>query len=121
MKDVLTLALLAVIVICLWAFSESLPFTSEVTVYLGFCPTEPKTACPKGEEAAGYTTYRAHMESQSVIYWSKNGPPSKYEHCAVRDAKNWSCRTTGLSGTNEHLLIDGEYAETVQIMGINLS
>jgi hypothetical protein len=119
LKHLLGFAFLASLVAGIWAFSESFPLVGEVTVYLGFCPHgRVNNICFNGEEAANYTTYRPNTEQQTVVYWSKNGPPSKYEHCAVRNTKNWSCTETSGTSSNVHQLLDGEYSETVQVMGI---
>ena len=100
----------------LWLFSGSLPFQSEVIVYIAFCPTpRVNEKCGAGEETSYTTTYKALPDQQAVVYWSAgNGKPAKYEHCAVRDAKNWSCHKDGDNGERiyEYTMADGQFAET---------
>jgi hypothetical protein len=76
----------------LWAFSDSLPFRREVTVYLAFCPGGRTSGqCKANEEYANPTTYAANADSQNVVYWSWGTAPRRYSQCAVRNAWNWSC------------------------------
>ena len=103
--------------VLIWLFSGSLPFQSEVIVYNAFCPTpRVKEKCAAGEETAYPTTYKALPDQQVVVYWSAgNGRPEKYEHCAVRDAKNWTCHYDQADGERIYLYTmgDGDYTETV--------
>ena len=101
----------------LWLFSGSLPFRSEAVVYNAFCPTpRVNEKCAAGEEVANPTTYKVLPDQQAVVYWiESDGKPFKYEHCAVRDLKNWSCHDDGDNGERiyEHTLIDGQYTEKI--------
>ena len=103
--------------VLIWLFSGALPFHSEVIVYRAFCPTElVNEKCAAGEEAASPTIYKALPDLQVVVNWiDGTGKLFKYEHCAVRDLKNWSCHDDGDNGERiyEHTLIDGQYTEKI--------
>jgi len=117
MKSALTLAVLAALIaLLLWAFSESLPFRSEVTVYNMFCTGERKGGqCDAEEQTANTATYKAFAEQQTVVYWyGDNDAPKRLWHCAVRDARNWSCqwgvRLEQLPEL-EYQMVNGEFSE----------
>jgi len=96
------LSILAILVSGLaWLFSDSLPIGSEVTVYRLFCKGvtgDRQTGLPVGqcqakEETANPTTFKVFVERQTVVYWTgENDTPYRLRHCAVRDARNWSCQ-----------------------------
>ena len=100
---------------CAWNWSDRFPFRDEFTVYLGFCPKERVGGvCPVAEEAANPTTYKVLVDQQAVVYWVGDGAPSKLEHCAVRDSRNWSCQIgDGKEADIRRQLADGEYGEVV--------
>jgi len=99
----------AVLLALLWNYSDSLPLTSEVTVYLGWCPdARVNGECRKGEEAGNPTVYKAMADQQVVVYWTGKNPPAKLEHCSVRNARNWSCTLADWTRS----MVDGEYSET---------
>ena len=95
-KRVFQLLLIASITIApfviLWAFSDSLPFQDEITVYKMFCTQGRKDGkCNSIEQIANPTTYKASVEQQLVIKWTGNSAPIRYDKCAVRNARNWTC------------------------------
>lgn len=68
--------------------------------------------CLAGEETANPTTYKTSADTQTVVYWVGDGTPAKYERCAIRDVKNWSCpalETSGLLSVAEYRMIGGEF------------
>lgn len=77
----------------LWVFGERFPFWSEVTVYQAYCKEGRKDAeCMSQEENTEPLTYKFVTEQQSIVYWlGDEGAPSKYNNCAIRNARNWSC------------------------------
>ena len=111
-------ALVLVCLALLWAFGESLPFGSEITVYNAFCTAERKDGrCNAVEQTAKTTTYKAFPEQQTVVYWfSDNTAPKRFWHCAVRDARNWSCQYgTELQQFPEvkYEMVDGEFDDVI--------
>jgi hypothetical protein len=80
-------------IVLAWLFIEpALPFGSETTVYLGWCPAgRVNGVCQKGEEVGDPVTYKAVVDAQAIMYFYPNQPPNLLHGCAVRDARNWSC------------------------------
>lgn len=92
LKDLIVWIAVAALGLGMWLYVEHPPFSSEVTVYLGWCPTPLEAGvCPKGEESGQQWIYKASEPTQSVVYWSKGGAPYRITECAVRDAMNWTC------------------------------
>jgi hypothetical protein len=118
---IFTLALILIALGLLWAYSESLPFGSEVTVYNMFCAGEFKDGkCNGREETANPTTYKAFPEQQTVVRWyGDDGAPKRFGYCAVRDARNWSCQYgIKLDPEEAHVqMVSGEYSEPNAIEG----
>lgn len=107
-------AIFVVLVIAvLWLVSEDLPFKSEITVYQMFCIGEGRKGnkCESKEETANPITYKAIVEQQTVVYWFEKSAPTRLRDCAVRNAKNWSCRR-GDTFQTEYKMIDGTLSET---------
>ena len=97
-----------------WLTFDNAPFTSEIMVYQGWCPSARTDVgtCQSGEEAGNPVTYKASQETQSVVYWFKDQVPSRLTGCAVRDAKNWSCQRGGGYAT---AMVDGRLSETSKL------
>lgn len=94
----------------IWLMMDNTPFSSERTVYLGWCPTPlVNGTCPKGEESGNPTTYRADRETNSVTHWTDGSPPRSYQNCAIRDASNWSCH---IDDNYEVSMVDDKVTET---------
>lgn len=114
-----TAAIAIAVVVVLWLFSESLPFQNEVTVYKMFCTGGLKQGkCNSKEETANPTTFKALVDQQTVIYWhGEKDPPNRLLHCAVRNARNWSCQLGNTLEDNpkiQWVMVDGEYREVVE-------
>jgi hypothetical protein len=112
----ISLCIIAIIVTCFWLFSEALPFRTETTVYRLFCTgalTQGK--CNAKEETANPSTYKAFVDQQTIVYWFENSPgPKRLQHCAIRNAKNWSCQLGNQLEDNpryEWQMIDGQLRE----------
>ena len=80
----------------LWAYGDLLPFGSEVTIYDMSCLGQwTNGKCIGQERTNGTTTYKAFPEQQTVVWWygpPDSSEPQRYWHCAVRDARNWTCQ-----------------------------
>lgn len=118
MKGLIPIIFIVAVLIGLWVFADSLPFVSEINVYQGFCPNGARGSglCPAGEEAANPVTYKADARSQSVVHWVRDSKVWKFETCAVRDVRNWTCTgqtVLGGGGIIDHIMINGEYTEVV--------
>ncbi len=102
--------------VALWAFSESLPFRDEITVYQTFCTGARKDeVCKSKEEAADQMTYQVSTDQQTVIFWIVNGDaPERLQQCAVRNAKNWSCRDERIKNTFVREMINGQYRLSIE-------
>ena len=93
MERAIPWAILFFVGVAAWLSFDNAPFSNEIVVYQGWCPT-PRTdsgVCRASEESGNPITYKASQETQSVIYWFKSQAPSRMTACAVRDATNWSC------------------------------
>ncbi len=94
--------------VALWAFSDSLPFQDEVTVYETICHGERKDGDCKGkEEPIGKKTFKPMTDQQIVLVWADNVAPVRLENCAVRDVRNWACDGEFLGSRPQ--MIDGRY------------
>lgn len=71
---------------------DHLPFGDSVTVFRVQCAGVAEDGrCPASEGTARPVTFRAFPDLQRVIYWSDQNAPKRLHHCAVRNARNWSC------------------------------
>ncbi len=96
--------------VALWAFSDSLPFQDEITVYEMSCSEPIKDGiCKAKEETLGRTTFKAFPNQQVVIHWSEEGVRilQRDNDCVVRDSKNWSCKVDGSSFIK--IMADGKF------------
>lgn len=107
MRGSLVLGLLVAATLLAWFLFGHAPFASEITVYQAWCPSARNAAgvCNSGEEAANPVTYKASPDTQTVVYWFKGGAPSSMTHCAIRDARNWSCNKDSPYATS---MVNGE-------------
>jgi hypothetical protein len=111
-KWVGTLMLLVIIGIAGWPLVERM--RNEITVYKFCTDGRVNGVCnSKEEQTANPTTYKAFPDLQSVVYWTGDGPPSRFTSCAVRDVSNWTCHygRAGESGRVEYTMTDGNYSE----------
>lgn len=91
----------------LWAFSDLLPFASEVTVFETICHGVRKDGdCQGKEEPLTKTTYKPMTDQQIVLAWGDDSAPVRLNNCAVRDGRNWAC--DGILGSRSQM-IDGRY------------
>jgi hypothetical protein len=98
---------LAFIAFCFWLFSDGVPFQNEVTIYNAFCTKgRIDNKCNSKEETAKAVTYKAVAEQNTMVHWADGNPPTKYDNCAIRNAKNWTCRIEDYS----YQMLDGEYS-----------
>ena len=82
------LSIIFITVTGLWAFSESLPFRQEVTIYTAFCNGELKDGkCKSTEHTLSNHTYKPMVDKQVVVHWRDNWAPERYDQCVVRDVK----------------------------------
>lgn len=108
--------LIVAAVVLAWFLFGYAPFASEITVYQAWRPRA-RTAegvCTSGEEAANPATYKASPDTQTVVYWFKGGAPSSMAHCAVRDARDWSCNqdsSYAISMVDGQLIYSGSLAQ----------
>ncbi len=88
---------------------------TEVTIYKMFC-TKGRIdgVCKSEEQTANPTTYKVFVQQQMVIYWIGTSSPVRYPFCAVRDARNWSCKyeTGNVVPEHEYIMNDGDFWET---------
>ena len=115
---------LIAVAVCIWLFSDNLPFQKEIVVYPLFCPGgRHDAACPKLEETANRTTYKALVDQQTVIYWTEDGDePKRFARCAVRDSENWVCRheaSPEVVPSHVYRMIHGSYTETTTSPWVN--
>ena len=105
---------LAIAGLAVWLSFDNIPFSSEIVVYQGWCPTARTGTgvCQAGEQSGNPIAYKAYPETQSVIYWFKDEAPSRMTNCAVRDAKNWSCNQGEGYST---AMVDGRLSETSKL------
>lgn len=85
--------------------------SGEVVIYNAFCPAARLNGqCKANEEWSGRWTYEANSDRQFVLNWGEDGEPSRYENCAVRDSRNWSCDLgKNFSGDSDKItMIQGE-------------
>jgi len=67
----------------------------DVVVYNAFCTTQRTSGqCNGTLQWSGATTYKASFEGQFVIFKTENSEVGKYQPCAVKDYRNWSCILT---------------------------
>lgn len=87
---------------------------TEVTLYKMFC-TKGRVdgVCKSEEQTANPTTYKVFVEQQVVIYWVGDSSPVRLPFCAVRDARNWSCKyeTGSEIPRREYIMSNGNYYE----------
>jgi hypothetical protein len=93
----------------LWAFSDSLPFHQDVTVYVVSCAGNYSDKKCAKEVPVTRVTFKAIVDQQVVVHWSsEDGVPEKVTNCAVRDTDNWSCKgSAGLDGVSK--MVDGKF------------
>jgi len=114
-----TVSFVIAAIAALWAFSDSLPFQNEVTVYKMFCTGGLKEGkCNSKEQTANPTTFKVLVDQQTVLYWhGGNDAPKRLVHCAVRNTQNWSCQLGNRLEDDPKYqweMVDGRYRDVVQ-------
>lgn len=98
-----------------WWFGDDFWHWDEVTVHYAWCHEDlDKNVCKGKEQAGGTITYKALVDQQTVVHWSRNGNVvERFEWCAVRNSSNWTCfDRKGDPLAAKHNMVDGVVQES---------
>lgn len=95
----------AIIWAAVW-ISDWSPLGTQYSTYEIYCaaPNANGECSAKDKVLGTKTTYRPNKDLQSVVYWTEDYAPSKYDNCAIVDAENWSCA----NGNQTHHMSSGK-------------